>query len=304
MNNQKRIGWLLAAMVLVFALAACQPAEPVYEGTDGEIQPTAELISDPNDEAEPEELVAVDVNDLIGPQEAVEPIVWDEAITTESGLQYIEVTPGEGQSPQAGDMVSMHFSASLPDGTPIGDSYTMGQPYVGILGRNQLLPGWEEGVLLMKPGGKMQMLLPPELAFGEQGAGMIPPNSQLIIEVELLSTESTPVPTDVDENDLVTTDSGLQYYDMEAGDGTEALKGSTVTTDFAIWVQGEEEDLFIASADFGGPATFVLGQGDMVFPGWDEGATGMKLGGKRFLVIPAELGLGEAGAGDIPPGAG
>ena len=302
-NNKMKFGWLLAALVLILVLAACQPAEPAFEGTDGEIAPTsdAEIIPDEN----PQEEVAVDVNDLIVSEEetAMEPIVWDDAITTDSGLQYIVVTPGEGESPVAGDMVTMHFTASLPDGTTIADSYSSGQPSIAILGRDQLLPGWEEGVLLMKAGEQMQMLLPPELAFGEEGYGMIPANSQLVIDVELLSFEPTPSPMDVDENDLVTTDSGLQYYDIEVGEGEEAVTGSTVTTYYSIWVQGEDEDLFIGSSDAGGPATFSLGPADLVFPGWDEGATGMKVGGKRFLIIPAELGLGEAGAGEIPPGA-
>lgn len=301
-NNKLKFGWLLAALLLILVLAACQPAEPEFEGTDGEIAPTSDAEIIPNQN--PEEQAAVDVNDLIAPAEAavIEPIVWDDAMTTESGLQYIIVTPGEGESPQTGDMVSMHFVASLPDGTSIADSYSTGQPSVAILGREQLLPGWEEGIFLMKTGGKMQMLLPPELAFGEAGYGMIPANSQLIIEVELLSLEETPSPMAIDENDLVTTDSGLQYYDIEVGEGDESVTGSTVTTNYALWVQGEDDDLFIGSSDAGGPATFSLGPADLVFPGWDEGATGMKVGGKRLLIIPAELGLGEAGAGDIPPG--
>jgi peptidylprolyl isomerase len=302
-NNKKWFAWLLAAMILILMLAACQPAEPVYEGALGEIAPTAEIISDEDSDENPEELVAVDVNDLISPQEAVEPIVWDDAMTTESGLQYIIVSEGEGDFPQEGDMISMHYKASLPDGTVIADSYSMGQPSPAILGRNQLLPGWEEGILLMKNGGQIQLLLPPELAFGEEGYGMIPANSQIIIEVELLSVEPTPSPMEVDENDLVTTDSGLQYYDIAVGEGIESLEGSTVTTSYAIWVQGEDEDLFIASSEAGGPAVFPLGPADMVFPGWDEGATGMKVGGKRLLVIPADLALGEAGGGEIPPGA-
>ncbi len=298
-NNNKRFGWLLAAMILILVLAACQPAEPVYEGALGEIAPTAEIVPDAN----AEEQAAVDVNDLITVPAAIEPIVWDEAVTTESGLQYIVVTAGEGESPQAGDMVNMHYSASLPDGTMIADSYSTGQPSSAIMGREQLLPGWEEGVLLMKTGGKMQMLLPPELAFGEQGYGMIPANSQVVLEVELISVEPTPAPMEVDENDLVTTDSGLQYYEIESGEGIESVEGSTVTTNYAIWVQGQDEDLFIGSSDAGGPAIFPLGPADMVFPGWDEGATGMKVGGKRLLIIPAELALGETGGGEIPPGA-
>jgi peptidylprolyl isomerase len=301
-NNKIRFGWLLAALVLIFVMAACQPAEPAFEGTDGEIAPTSDAEIIPNQNTQQQ--AAVDVNDLIVSEEeaVIEPIVWDDAITTDSGLQYIIVTPGEGESPQSGDMISMHFVASLPDGTTIADSYSSGQPSMAILGRDQLLPGWEEGVLLMKAGEKMQMLLPPELAFGEAGYGMIPANSQLVLEVELLSFEPTPSPMAVDENDLITTDSGLQYYDIEVGEGEESVSGSTVTTNYALWVQGEDQDLFIGSSDSGGPATFSLGPADLVFPGWDEGATGMKVGGKRLLIIPAELGLGDTGAGEIPPG--
>jgi peptidylprolyl isomerase len=250
--------------------------------------------------------VAVDVNDLIAVDPSVastEPIVWDDAVTTQSGLQYVDVVAGEGATPQDGDLISMHYVAKLPDGTVLADSYSMGEPSAAIMGRNQLLPGWEEGLMLMKAGGKMNMLLPPELAFGEEGYGMIPPNSQVIIEVELVSVEAPPSPVDVAEEDLTTTESGLQYYDIEVGDGLEAVENSTVSTNYVIWVQGEEEDLFISESGTRGPATFSLGQGTMVFPGWDEGATGMKAGGKRYLVIPAELALGDVGGGDIPPGA-
>ena len=300
-NNNKWFGWLLVAMVMVLAMAACQPAEAVYEGADGEIAPTAEIIPDPGTE----EQVAVDINDLIAENEPMEPIVWDDATTTESGLQYIIVTAGDGATPQEGDLVTMHFSASLADGTMLADSRAMGQPSAAIIGREQLLPGWEEGVMLSQEGGTIQLLLPPELAFGAEGSGMIPPNAQVIIEVELLSVEPSPTPMAVDEGDLTTTESGLQYYDIEVGEGVEAVKGSTVTTEYVIWVQGEEgaENLFISSSAGGGPAVFTLGPVDRVFPGWDEGATGMQVGGKRLLVIPGDLALGEMGAGDIPPNA-
>jgi peptidylprolyl isomerase len=296
-DTKKWFGWLVIAMIFVFALAACQPAEPAYEG---------ETVSTVEAKTPPADAVAVDVNDLLAADAntaSAEPIVWDDATTTASGLQYVEVAPGDGPTPQVGDMISMHYVAKLPDGTVLADSYSMGEPALAIMGRDQLLPGWEEGLMLMKAGGKMNMLLPPELAFGEEGYGMIPANSQIIIEVELLSVEPPPTPTEVAEEDLVTTDSGLQYYDIAVGDGAEAEEGSIVSTTYTIWVQGEDEDLFISSSDDRNPATFTLGQLTMVFPGWDEGATGMKVGGKRYLVIPADLALGDQGGGDIPPGA-
>ncbi len=93
---------------------------------------------------------------------------------------------------------------------------------VVVYGRDQLLPGWEEGVGMMKAGGEAQIVIPPELGFGEQPVGSIPPNSQLILDIELLSVEAPPEPTAVDEADMETTDSGLMYYDIVEGDGATA----------------------------------------------------------------------------------
>jgi len=293
--NKTRFGWLFIAMLMVFALASCQPAEPAYEG---------ETVTTLEVQSPPDEQVAVDVNDLIAPP--LETITWDDAETTESGLQYIIIEPGEGKSPQEGDLVTMNYVAKLADDTVLADTSMGGGPVTAILGRDQLLPGWEEGLMLMKPGGKANFLLPPELAFGEEGYGSIPPNAQVILEVELISAETPPAPPEVADEDLTTTESGLKYYDIEVGDGAEAAEGSTVSTNYTIWVQGGSEDgsdLFISSSEGRSPATFVLGQVTQIFPGWDEGTHGMKVGGKRYLVIPPDLALGEQGAGEIPPNA-
>ncbi|MBL7164202.1 MAG: FKBP-type peptidyl-prolyl cis-trans isomerase [Anaerolineales bacterium] len=155
----------------------------------------------------------------------------------------------------------------------------------------------------MKAGGSATLVLPPELAFGEEGYGIIPPNSQIIMDIELISVEAVPTSPDIADDELTTTESGLQYSDITLGAGIEAEEGSTVITHYTIWVKGDTEDTFIVSSSYSQPVTFVLGIVDIVFPGWDEGVTGMKLGGKRLLVIPPELALGEGGAGDIPPNA-
>jgi peptidylprolyl isomerase len=153
----------------------------------------------------------------------------------------------------------------------------------------------------MKTGGQAQLILPPELAFGDEGYGSIPPNSQVIIDLEVLSVEAPPEPTAVDEDDLETTDSGLQYYDLVEGDGDAPEEGSIVSTGFTIWVQEEDGNRFIVSSDGSGPIPFTVGSVDTVFPGWDEGVRTMKVGGKRLLVIPPDLALGPQGGGDIPP---
>jgi len=155
----------------------------------------------------------------------------------------------------------------------------------------------------MKVGSKAKLVIPPDLAYGANGSGTIPPNTPLIIEVELLSSKPAPVPVAAAPDQLVKTASGLQYYDITKGDGAEAVKNSTVATDYSVWVKTDTGYNFIASSEGGTPLDFVVGRRDKAFPGWDEGTTGMKVGGKRQLIIPPELALGAQGARDIPPNA-
>jgi FKBP-type peptidyl-prolyl cis-trans isomerase FkpA len=104
---------------------------------------------------------------------------------------------------------------------------------------------------------------------------------------------------------MITTATGLQYEDTVVGDGAEATKGQTVTVHYTGWLykDGEQVAKFDSSKDRRDPFQFSLGAG-MVIRGWDEGVAGMKIGGARTLIIPAELGYGSRGAGGvIPPNA-
>jgi len=295
-QSTKWFGWLLALIILTFTAVACQPKE----SETGETIIETEVSIETDNEAETVEIVPEAPEAETTP---IEPIVLEDALTTESGLQYLEVEAGDGLTPQAGDIILMNVIGSLTDGTEIVNTYSQGTPVMAIFGSEQLLPGWEEGVGLMKVGGSAKLVLPPEIAFGEEGYGIIPPNSQIVMDVELISAETPPEPTEFSTAELTTTESGLKYFDIALGEGSEAEKGSTVTTHYTIWVKGDSEDAFIVSSSYGQPVSFVMGNGDIVFPGWDEGVTGMKPSGKRLLVIPPELALGENGAGDIPTNA-
>jgi len=104
---------------------------------------------------------------------------------------------------------------------------------------------------------------------------------------------------------MITTATGLQYKDNVEGEGAEAQKGQSVTVHYTGWLfnDGEKGAKFDSSLDRGDPFVFSLGAG-MVIRGWDEGVAGMKVGGERTLIIPAELGYGARGAGGvIPPNA-
>jgi FKBP-type peptidyl-prolyl cis-trans isomerase len=107
-------------------------------------------------------------------------------ITTPSGLQYQVLSAGTGASPAATDRVTVHYTGKLLDGKEFDSSVRRGQPATFPL--NGVIPGWTEGVQLMKVGGKTRFFIRPELAYGERGAGeVIGPQSTLVFEVELLA---------------------------------------------------------------------------------------------------------------------
>ena len=98
----------------------------------------------------------------------------------------------------------------------------------------------------------------------------------------------------------VATSSGLQYVEIEAGTGDEARPGQNVSVHYTGWLTDGRK--FDSSRDRGQPFTFALGAGQVI-RGWDEGVSGMRVGGRRRLVIPPDLGYGSRGVGPIPPGA-
>ncbi len=104
-----------------------------------------------------------------------------------SGLAYLEIKPGSGSSPTVGKQVKVHYTGTLENGTKFDSSVDRGQPFSFTIGVGQVIPGWDEGVLSMKVGGKRKLVIPPQLGYGANGAGgVIPPNATLIFDVELL----------------------------------------------------------------------------------------------------------------------
>lgn len=104
--------------------------------------------------------------------------------TTPSGLKYKVEKEGTGKSPSATDNVTVHYTGMLTDGTVFDSSVQRGEPATFPL--NRVIPGWTEGLQLMKEGGKTTFYIPYNLAYGEMGSGPIPPKSDLIFEVELI----------------------------------------------------------------------------------------------------------------------
>jgi peptidylprolyl isomerase len=95
----------------------------------------------------------------------------DPAQTTESGLRYIMLEEGSGRTPQTGELVEVHYTGKLADGTQFDSSYDRGKPLRFTLGTGEVIPGWDEGVRLLKEGGQAILIVPPELAYGGRGSG-------------------------------------------------------------------------------------------------------------------------------------
>jgi FKBP-type peptidyl-prolyl cis-trans isomerase len=108
-------------------------------------------------------------------------------ITTKSGLKYIDETVGAGTEAQKGDIVDVHYTGWLKDGAKFDSSEDRGRPFTFNLGKGMVIKGWDEGVAGMKVGGKRKLIIPYELAYGENGRPpMIPPKAELTFDVELL----------------------------------------------------------------------------------------------------------------------
>ena len=106
---------------------------------------------------------------------------------TASGLYYIETKAGKGANPPKGSQCTVHYRGTLFDGTQFDASYDRNEPFTFELGVGQVIAGWDEGIALMKKGGKATLLIPSAIAYGERGAGeMIPPFTPLVFEVELI----------------------------------------------------------------------------------------------------------------------
>ncbi len=240
----------------------------------------------------------------------------NEVVTLDSGLKYFDDSLGTGREVMTDELVTVHFSGWIIQDTSnlfsdwtneelrkaamIRNSKLRNQPVKFVVGTNSFIKGVDEAVIGMKIGGIRTIIIPSDLAYGEEGIGPIPPNSDLKLVVELLDVKERIVVEmwDVDSTKLKTTESGLQYSIITEGEGETADSGNVVTVHYSgFLLDGTKFDSSVERDD---PFNFLLGMGQVI-PGWEEGLKLMKKGSKSRLVIPPELGYGGLSVGTIPP---
>jgi len=240
---------------------------------------------------------------------------------TDSGMYYIIEKEGEGEHPIVTQTAMVHYHGTLLDGTVFDSSVERGQPAEIPLSR--LFKGWQEAIMMMKPGGKGKFIIPSNLVFGESGSGPVPPSTSLIIDMELITpeglarleaeakkkaeaeaetlaqpNEDAEIQAYLKKNNLDSqakkTDSGMYYIMEKEGEGEHPTMDETITAHY----HGSLLDgtVFDSSVERGQPSKFQLGR---VIKGWQEAMGMMKPGGKGKFIIPSTLAYGERGAGKM-----
>jgi peptidylprolyl isomerase len=195
-------------------------------------------------------------------------------------LEVTDLKVGKGPEAKDGDLITVLYRGTLTDGTEF-DSSKDRAPFNVVLGQGRVIKGWDQGLVGAKAGGKRKLVIPPELGYGDRDLDVIPPNSTLIFEIDVLKIYKK------GEKQV------LEITEIEAGEGQEVKAGDTVNVNYkGTFLNGKSFD----SGNF----SFKVGSGQVI-QGFDQGVTGMKKGGKRKVVVPPDLGYGARGAGSVIP---
>jgi peptidylprolyl isomerase len=224
----------------------------------------------------------------------IQSVILTLVLAQSGGLTVTDVHPGTGAKAAKGDVLAVIYKGTLKDGK-VFDENMETKPYAFTLGATpaEVIQGWEKGLLGMKVGGERKLVIPPALAFGSRGNGdLVPPNATLFFDVKLLRIDSPGVKP------------AITVVDIAKGTGKPAKNGDSVGVYYTgTFLNGYKFDSSYDHKDAQGkPSIFnvTLGQ-HAVVPGFEQGLIGLKVGGKRKVTIPYQLGYGANGSGDTIP---
>lgn len=218
--------------------------------------------------------------------------------TTDEGLQITFFTLGDGPKADSGDVVSMHYIGKLENDSIFGSSYQRNQPFQFRTGKNQVIKGWDIAAQNMREGDSALLVIPPDLAYGNEQRGPIPASATLRFMVKLVNVKKAPVPFDTTGAKRLKLDKGLTIYKVKEGSGQKLQKGDFAEVHYTGYFKNGE--IFDSSVEREQPVVVQLGE-NQVIPGWEHALKNMNVGDKARVIIPPELAYGEKGYRDIEP---
>jgi len=212
-------------------------------------------------------------------------------------FSFSEIRVGVGDPAENGDVVTLNYTAWLFDEDAEdskGQEVDSGQGLEFILGADQVIPAFDQGVVGMRVTGLRELSIPPGFVGNGAGVNNIPPDMALVADVEM-----------VDIQTLRSDTAPFAIIDLQIGSGLEARAGDTLRVAYSGWLFDNDAPenkgtLFEMSPSTG--FVFTLGQGDVI-DGWEQGVPGMRVGGERRLIVPPELAFGDTSNVTIPPDA-
>jgi len=231
-------------------------------------------------------------------------LAWLTYSTTQHTVSRVRVEVlrgGDGRTPSKGDRVKIHYRGLLEDGTLFDSSYQRGIPLEFVLGYDRALEGMEEGLLQVPVGSRARLHIPHELAYKERQLPAIPPRSNLVFEVALISAEASGLPETTPEimGLKERSEEGLKYWILkETQSSRTPVRGEKVVVNYSGWL--EDGTLFDSSAFSGKPFEFVLG--GKVIAGWNHMLSKMKVGQSVLVRVPPHLAYGSRKIKQILPG--
>jgi peptidylprolyl isomerase len=234
-------------------------------------------------------------------------------VTMKSGLKYEDDTVGNGRTAKVGDLITIKFNSwIIKDNKNVYKNWDKDtsktkdliattkhspRPYSYRLKERTFIKGSYEGIAGMKAGGTRTIIIPSNLAYGKEGKGPVPPNTDIKLQVSLLKAIAPVKEWAVDSTKIKTTKDGLKYVIIEEGSGPKAKSGDVVTVDYSGFLLNGKK--FGSSIESGKPITFKLGAHEVI-PGWEEGIRLLNKGAKAELIIPPSLAYGSIARGPIP----
>jgi peptidylprolyl isomerase len=230
-----------------------------------------------------------------------------------------DLIDGIGRMARAGDTVTVQYVGYLYDSKKkFASSWDEGKPFTFTIGNGEVSQGWEEGVYQMETSDQRELVIPPELTAGGPPKD-VPKGETLVYVIDMLNVQYGTKKTPAAGGETLDSGGGgappksepkvtvpsspppkkLVVKDLEEGTGATAKAGDQVSVQY-LGVDYKTGKQFDASWDRGEPIAFTLGAKDVI-SGWDKGIEGMKVGGRRELIIPPDLAYGSQGSGPIAP---